>query len=172
VGSAIPSARLSQFLPLAPGTDLSPFSEFRDEILNHEVQLNQQQITPTDTNNFALFMQHHSSPSKQSPQNFNRKGKFFQKSVFPTIGPPRGYSGSASRGPAPPALQFPAHNMPHQSAAPNNEFTSNAPPRVPCQICGKTSHQALDCFHRMDYAYQGRHPPSQLAAMAAHNTTN
>jgi hypothetical protein len=28
-------------------------------------------------------------------------------------------------------------------------------------------HQALDCYHRMDFAYQGRHPPSQLAAMAA-----
>jgi hypothetical protein len=41
------------------------------------------------------------------------------------------------------------------------------PPRPPCQICGKTSHQALDCFHRMDFSYQGRHPPPQLAAMAA-----
>jgi hypothetical protein len=40
--------------------------------------------------------------------------------------------------------------------------------KVPCQICGKLSHQALDCYHRMDFSYQGRHPPSQLAAMAAH----
>jgi hypothetical protein len=39
--------------------------------------------------------------------------------------------------------------------------------RSPCQICGKISHQALDYYHRMDFAYQGRHPPSQLAAMAA-----
>jgi hypothetical protein len=42
--------------------------------------------------------------------------------------------------------------------------------RPPCQICGKTSHQAPDCFHHMDYAYQGRHPPAQLVAMAAHTT--
>jgi hypothetical protein len=40
-------------------------------------------------------------------------------------------------------------------------------PRSPCQICGKSNHQALDCYHRMDYSYQGRHPPSQLAAMVA-----
>jgi transposase InsO family protein len=40
--------------------------------------------------------------------------------------------------------------------------------RAPCQICGKTSHQALDCYHRMDFSFQGRHPPSQLAAMTAH----
>ncbi|KAL6324735.1 hypothetical protein AAG906_017075 [Vitis piasezkii] len=26
-----------------------------------------------------------------------------------------------------------------------------------------------NCFHRMDYAYQGRHPPTQLAAMVAHS---
>ena len=44
-------------------------------------------------------------------------------------------------------------------------FTIN---RSPCQICGKSSHQALDCYHRMDFSYQGRHPPSQLAAMAAY----
>jgi hypothetical protein len=39
--------------------------------------------------------------------------------------------------------------------------------RPPCQICGKSNHQALDCFHRRDYAYQGRHPPSELAAMVS-----
>jgi hypothetical protein len=39
--------------------------------------------------------------------------------------------------------------------------------RPPCQICGKNNHQALDCFHRMDYAYQDRHPPSELAAMVS-----
>jgi hypothetical protein len=37
----------------------------------------------------------------------------------------------------------------------------------PCQICGKISHQASDYYHRMDFAYQGCHPPSQLATMAA-----
>ena len=35
-----------------------------------------------------------------------------------------------------------------------------------CQICGKLGHLAVDCYHRMDYAYQGKHPPIKLAAMA------
>uniref|UniRef100_A0A2N9J182 Integrase catalytic domain-containing protein n=1 Tax=Fagus sylvatica TaxID=28930 RepID=A0A2N9J182_FAGSY len=34
--------------------------------------------------------------------------------------------------------------------------------RPQCQICGKLGHQALDCYHRMDFAYQGRHPPAKL----------
>jgi hypothetical protein len=60
----------------------------------------------------------------------------------------------------------------HQAAGstlnnPAAESNPSKPPRAPCQICGKTSHQALDCFHRMDFSYQGRHPPTQLAAMAA-----
>ena len=28
-------------------------------------------------------------------------------------------------------------------------------------------HNALGCYHRMDFSYQGRHPPQQLAAMLA-----
>jgi hypothetical protein len=45
--------------------------------------------------------------------------------------------------------------------------SSSLPARSPCQICGKLSHQALDCFHRMDHAFQGCHPPAQLSAMVA-----
>lgn len=56
-----------------------------------------------------------------------------------------------------------------QGISSNNPAESNfsKPPRAPCQICGKTSHQALDSFHRMDFTYQGRNPPPQLSAMAA-----
>uniref|UniRef100_A0A2N9EJ37 CCHC-type domain-containing protein n=1 Tax=Fagus sylvatica TaxID=28930 RepID=A0A2N9EJ37_FAGSY len=39
--------------------------------------------------------------------------------------------------------------------------------RLYCQICGKTGHVALDCYHCMDYAYQEKQPPSKLVAMAA-----
>ena len=35
-----------------------------------------------------------------------------------------------------------------------------------CQIYGKVSHLAVDCYHRMDYAYQGKHPSTKLATMA------
>jgi hypothetical protein len=41
--------------------------------------------------------------------------------------------------------------------------------RPACQICGKLSHKALDCFHRMDHAFQGHHPPAQLFAMVANS---
>ncbi|KAJ0113613.1 hypothetical protein Patl1_02776 [Pistacia atlantica] len=71
-------------------------------------------------------------------------------------------------------IKFPGpRNQPHSSPAqltckppPPNTLFSNYKPL--CQICGKTNHQALDCYHRMDFSYQGRHPPAQLAAMAAH----
>ena len=32
------------------------------------------------------------------------------------------------------------------------------------QICSKVGHLAVDCYHRMDHAYQGCHPPQRLAA--------
>lgn len=46
-----------------------------------------------------------------------------------------------------------------------NQSSSSRFERPTCQICGKLSHLAIDCYHRMDYAYQGKHPPTKLAAM-------
>jgi transposase InsO family protein len=51
-------------------------------------------------------------------------------------------------------------------------MNTNQTPHIACQICGKSNHTALDCYHRMDYTYQGRHPPPQLAAMAAQMNEN
>ena len=53
-----------------------------------------------------------------------------------------------------------------QTNAGNSQRKSDGS-RPICQICGKIGHQALDCYHRMDFAYQGRHPPAKLAAMAS-----
>ena len=36
-----------------------------------------------------------------------------------------------------------------------------------CQICWKQGHYAIDCYHRMDFAYQGKNPTTKLAAMAS-----
>jgi hypothetical protein len=56
------------------------------------------------------------------------------------------------------------------SSSPKYQPTPSAVPTRPaCQICGKLSHKALDCFHRMDHAFQGRHPPAQLSAMVANS---
>ncbi|KAM2437268.1 hypothetical protein ACFX1W_014395 [Malus domestica] len=44
--------------------------------------------------------------------------------------------------------------------------------RTPCQICGNTSHEAIDCFDRMNPDISGKIPPAKLAAMCAHYTSN
>ena len=53
--------------------------------------------------------------------------------------------------------------QPHQSNIGSSAPRSNKPS---CQICGKLGHIAIDYYHRMDYAYQGKHPPTKLATMA------
>uniref|UniRef100_A0A2N9GMR9 Retrotransposon Copia-like N-terminal domain-containing protein n=1 Tax=Fagus sylvatica TaxID=28930 RepID=A0A2N9GMR9_FAGSY len=54
------------------------------------------------------------------------------------------------------------------SPNPQNSQSWNPSPssRPTCQICYKPGHTAIDCYQRMNYAYQGRHPPAKLAAMA------
>ena len=52
-----------------------------------------------------------------------------------------------------------------------NQFSPNQAPgtrskRHIYQICIIVGHIAIDCYHRMDYAYQGKHLPTKLAAMA------
>jgi transposase InsO family protein len=60
-------------------------------------------------------------------------------------------------------------NPPNQGQSTFSQHSQTKPEgsRPQCQICGKLGHQALDCYHRMDFAYQGRHPPAKLAAMAS-----
>ena len=53
--------------------------------------------------------------------------------------------------------------QPHQS---NSSSSAPRSDRPMCQICNKLGHTTIDCYHRMDYAYQGKHPPTKLAAMA------
>jgi hypothetical protein len=139
--------------------DHSPtFANFQDDVLNHEMLLKQQSTVFADTtSNFAF----HAQRQGFSPSNFNRRP--FQRNQS---GPPfQKHTGSSSYGSKPAGPRSPS-----SGPQPNNvSFSSgsNLSNRTPGQICGKTSHQALDCFHMMDYSYQGRHPPTQLAAMVA-----
>ncbi|KAK9984565.1 hypothetical protein SO802_034090 [Lithocarpus litseifolius] len=48
--------------------------------------------------------------------------------------------------------------LPSQSQSKSNFQQGQRPV---CQICGKNGHTALDCYHRMNFAYQGRHPPAK-----------
>ncbi|KAJ4973358.1 hypothetical protein NE237_006532 [Protea cynaroides] len=63
----------------------------------------------------------------------------------------------------------------------SSNFTDNGPSPIAssntagntvhnqCQICRRIAHLAINCYHRMDYAYQGRHPPEKLVAMVDSN---
>lgn len=63
----------------------------------------------------------------------------------------------------------PQNNMSQTNTAPT--FNGSwLPSIVTCQICQKYGQNALDCYNRMNYSYQGRHPPTKLAAMAASTT--
>ncbi|RVW25023.1 Retrovirus-related Pol polyprotein from transposon RE1 [Vitis vinifera] len=129
------------------------FEDFPAELLSYELLLENQNIAiPPETNNFAFFT------PKSNQQQYNRKPK----------NPSKPYSRpSFSQNPRPRYSPQPS-GLP-SSPQPNQKQHSFSTPKSPCQICGKLSHKALDCFHRMDYAYQGRHPPTQLAAMVAHS---
>lgn len=39
--------------------------------------------------------------------------------------------------------------------------------QITCQICQRSGHTTLDCYNLMNFSYEGRHPPSKLAAMNA-----
>jgi transposase InsO family protein len=140
-------------LSFATRKDKISFEDFQAELLSHEIFLeNQHSSIPPGNTSFALF-----SNKKQSPPFFNRKSRgSFSSSPRRHTRPPH-YMKQ-------PRTPFSSRSSP--SGAPPSNF---ATPRAACQICGKSSHQALDCFHRMDYTYQGRHPPPQLAAMVAQN---
>jgi hypothetical protein len=67
--------------------------------------------------------------------------------------------------------QFHQNMQPNSQAFPQNSSTSQNS-RPTCQICGKPGHVALDCFHRINFAYQGQHLPAKLAAIASINMSN
>uniref|UniRef100_A0A2N9HIJ5 Integrase catalytic domain-containing protein n=1 Tax=Fagus sylvatica TaxID=28930 RepID=A0A2N9HIJ5_FAGSY len=50
----------------------------------------------------------------------------------------------------------------HQQSSPQGKSE-----RPTCQICWKQGHYAIDCYHKMDFAYQGKNPTTKLAAMAS-----
>ena len=57
---------------------------------------------------------------------------------------------------------FSPHN--NQSHTPAHAPKANRPT---CQICWKSGHSALDCYHRMNFSCQGKNPPAKLTAMAS-----
>uniref|UniRef100_A0A2N9GHZ2 Integrase catalytic domain-containing protein n=1 Tax=Fagus sylvatica TaxID=28930 RepID=A0A2N9GHZ2_FAGSY len=59
-------------------------------------------------------------------------------------------------------------NFPQQPQSTQPQSTAQGRSERPtCQICWKQGHYAIDCYHRMDFAYQGKNPTTKLAAMAS-----
>ena len=94
-------------------------------------------------------------------QGFGRGGRNNQKGRGGRGNFNGGYNSSGG------ASQFSQSN---QSRPPGLQGQSNQNQRPQCQICGKNGHVALDCYHRMDFAFQGKHAPSKLAAMVANSS--
>jgi hypothetical protein len=164
------------------------FGDFQDELLSHEMLLNQQQTKVTDSSTFALTAQR-----PANPQLSKGKGPMYPLARHA----PRGY-------PKEPAMAFnpgllitntvgvltlitirSLHSLsscilPISSIL--NQTCSTT--RGHCNLVTTTlaGHLILvfylhlkviplatiQEFHRMDYAYQGKNPPAQLAAMVAH----
>jgi hypothetical protein len=80
----------------------------------------------------------------------------FQQGYRQPSHPFQQYSSSQQQAP-PQRPSFPINIQLGKTTNPSSSFVS--PNRPPFQICGKNNHQALDCYHRIDFAYQGCHPP-------------
>ncbi|KAA0067173.1 retrotransposon protein [Cucumis melo var. makuwa] len=86
--------------------------------------------------------------------NYNNHGPFLPPSHFTPVHPnQRGIIGSS-----------PSHGPSFRLEA-NSGYNG----RIFCQICHKQEHGALDCYNHMNFSYQDRHSPSQLAAMAVNS---
>jgi hypothetical protein len=127
--------------------------DFQAELLSYEQLLDNQNAT-NDSGNFALYS--HKPNIAHSKPKFgynNQRGK----QRFPNT------AAHNSR----PKVPFHLNNRTSSGKPSSGQSTPSSTIRPPCQICGKNNHQALDCFHRMDFSFQGRHPPSELAAMVS-----
>lgn len=129
------------------------FSDFLVELLNYDLmqKFHSQSIQPS-VGPYALYSREPSS--KPGFRNTDTKSGF--------LGSSKGTGSSQFR-----------HPLPHLSpSSPTATASFDSQSQSPCQICKREGHQALDYFNRMNYSFQGCHPPTELAAMVAKaNTT-
>jgi hypothetical protein len=138
--------------------DSMDLKSFLSQLLSYEQLIeHQNQDATAEASSYALLSQRpNQHPAKPKfayqPQ---RRPQHFSKPTY--VKKPCRPSGN----------QAPRNQAPGNNVVPSSNFNTN---RVACQICGKNNHQAFDCFHRMDFSFQGRHPPSELAAMVSQST--
>ncbi|KAA8529787.1 hypothetical protein F0562_034113 [Nyssa sinensis] len=145
---------VTTYMLLAKGKSM-PFSDFHAELLNYDLmqKFHTQSIQP-EAGSYALYL--HKPGSKLGACNHNNKNLF------------SGASKSNGSGATP--SQF-RHPLPHLPPSTHTAPFPDSRSRSLCQICKREGHQALDCFNRMNYSFQGRHPPTELAAMVAEANT-
>uniref|UniRef100_A0A2N9FVX0 Uncharacterized protein n=1 Tax=Fagus sylvatica TaxID=28930 RepID=A0A2N9FVX0_FAGSY len=102
--------------------------------------------------------------------NYNGRGRGGNRGGFSQGGSNQGNQGyisgyNGSNGFFPQSFTQPNPNFPQSNT--NFSNTNPNPNRPTCQICYKQGHTALDCYNRMNFSYQGRHPPAKLAALAS-----
>lgn len=130
------------------------FSDFHAELLNFDLmQKFHSQTIHQETGSYAAFYSH--KPGSKTGFRNSNKMRF----------------SAPSKGSSPGFSQF-RQPLPHLPSSSTSTATANTRSHSPYQICKRDRHQALDCFNWMNYSFQGRHPPTELAAMVAEaNTT-
>lgn len=135
-------------------------------LLNAEERAIKKKFETRDTT-MAMFLQSgfNHNTTRGRGRNGNQRG--YGKG-FNNFGHNFGFNHSQSSGNANGILQLPTFQHKNGSSFPCFQSqVSSQSLRPTCQICGKNGHTALDCYHCMNFAYQGRHGPSKLASMAA-----
>ena len=110
-----------------------------------------------------------STPIPQFNAHSNRGGRGGRSNNYKGRGG-RNFNNNNNRG----GSTSPSFNSYSANPSPfNNSITTNSQ-RPTCQICYKMGYTTIDCYHIMDFTYQGQHPPSKLAAMASsiHNLSS
>jgi hypothetical protein len=134
--------------------------DFQSQLLGHEQPLEHQAATTKHTS-FAMFSQRTLAKPKYN-SNFKKSSNLgsFNRNFQSNLPKRPSFSSSGSS-------QGRSYSRPPNNLTRASPFNSGSSNKIYCQLCVRMNHQALDCFHRMDYAFQGRHPPSNLAAMVA-----
>lgn len=89
-----------------------------------------------------------------SKQDSSKTMNYYSRGQFGTRG--RGSRGFNNKGRGSYSQSRPNHQQLSTSQSRQN-FQSAKPC---CQICNRFSHTDLDCYHRINYSYQGHNPPS------------
>ena len=121
-------------------------------LLNAEMRLKAQQTPSLEANPTAMYAPKASHSNNRGRQSMSHRGSNM-----------RGKGSSVFR-------RNSNWSQPHASMS----FGNSAPmsSRPPCQICNRSGHSALDCYQRMNHAYEGRVPTQKLTAMAAIVSSN